>query len=252
VSTGPAEELERLQEQLQQGPCRDTVEALARWRHPSRGLLTAGAFVDTAIRSGLITEIGRWMLTSACRQLIAWDDELGADAPPRLFFNVSPPELTQPGLADAVARILDDEGVAPERLTVEITETGLFSKPRATTQNLLALRELGAELAIDDFGTGYSSLSRLVTVPASTLKVDQAFTHDLLAHAEARAVVTTVLLLGHNLRRTVVVEGVETAETLQTLLELGATHLQGYYLSTPRSGEELTASLREGQLSRIR
>ncbi|HET8614515.1 MAG TPA: sensor domain-containing phosphodiesterase [Actinomycetales bacterium] len=228
------------------------VEALARWRHPSRGLLTASAFVDTAIRSGFITDIGRHLLTAACRQLATWDDLFGAQAPPRLFFNVSPPELTWPGLADAVGRILADQGIAPQRLTIEITENGLFSKPQATARNLDELRDLGAELAIDDFGTGYSSLSRLVEIPARTLKVDQAFTHDLLAHAEARAVVTTVLLLGHNLRRTVVIEGVETGEQRQALLELGATHLQGNYLCAPRSGGALTAALREGWGERVR
>ena len=228
------------------------IESLVRWHHPGRGLLNADAFVDAAVHSGLIIEIGAWVLATACRQLAAWDDELGPDAPTRLFYNLSPAELTQPGLADIVAQTLDESGVAPNRLTVEITETGLFSRPAATARNIDQLRQLGAELAIDDFGTGYSTLGRLVRVPASALKVDQAFTRELLLHPEANAVITMVLLLGHNLRRTVVIEGVETAEILATLLDLGATHLQGYHLSVPLPADELTDAIVQGRLRRAK
>ena len=214
------------------------VESLIRWRHPQRGLLTADVFVDAAVHSGLIIEMGAWVLSTACRQLAAWDDVLGPHAPPRLFFNISPAELAHPDLADTVARALADSGIAASRLTVEITETGLFARPQATARNIERLRQLGAELAIDDFGTGYSTLSRLVQVQASALKVDQAFTRELLLQPEANAVVTMLLLLGHNLRRTVVIEGVETVEIFTTLLELGATHLQGFHLSAPLPAHE--------------
>jgi diguanylate cyclase (GGDEF)-like protein len=224
------------------------VESLVRWRHPQRGLLTADVFVDAAVHSGLIIEIGAWVLATACRQLAAWDDALGSHAPPRLFFNISPAELAHPELGDTVAEALADSGLAAGRLTVEITETGLFARPQATARNIERLRKLGAELAIDDFGTGYSSLSRLVQVPASALKVDQAFTRELLLHPEANAVVTMVLLLGHNLRRTVVIEGVETAEIFTTLLDLGATHLQGFHLSAPQPADDLTDAILHGRL----
>jgi diguanylate cyclase (GGDEF)-like protein len=228
------------------------IESLVRWRHPRRGLLTADAFVDAAVHSGLIIEIGAWVLATACRQLAAWDDELGQETPPRLFYNLSPAELAQADLPDMVARTLDETGIAASRLTVETTETGLFSRPAAIARNIDRLRQLGAELAIDDFGTGYSTLSRLVRVPASTLKVDQAFTRELLLHPEANAVVTMVLLLGHDLRRTVIIEGVETAEILTTLLDLGATHLQGYHLSPPLPAAELTDGIVGGRFHRAR
>jgi diguanylate cyclase (GGDEF)-like protein len=226
------------------------VESLVRWHHPKHGLLTAEAFVDAAIHSGLIIDIGAWVLRTACRQLADWDEALGADAPPRLFFNISPAELAHPSLPDTVAQALTDADVASARLTVETTETGLFSGSRTTAHNIDRLRQLGVELAIDDFGTGYSTLARLVRVAASALKVDQAFTRELLLHPEASAVVTMILMLGRDLRRTVVIEGVETAEIFATLLGLGATHLQGFYLSVPLPAQELGDAVAGGRFRR--
>jgi diguanylate cyclase (GGDEF)-like protein len=224
------------------------VESLVRWRHPERGLLTAEVFVDAAVHSGLIIEIGAWVLTTACRQIAAWDGILGAHAPPRLFFNISPAELAHPSLPRTVEHALADAGIAANRLTVEITETGLNSRRQATARNIDLLKELGTQLAVDDFGTGYSTLSRLVKLSASALKVDQAFTRELLLQPEANAVVTMIVLLGHNLRRVVVIEGVETAEILATLLDMGATHLQGFHLSPPLPADELGDAIAQGRL----
>jgi diguanylate cyclase (GGDEF)-like protein len=221
------------------------VEALVRWLHPSRGLLTAGAFIDAALRGGLISDLGAWVLTAACRQLRAWDDSLGDLAPRRVFVNVSTQELTDPLLPVRVADALAATGVGAHRLTLEITESGMITSPEVTVGALDQIRDLGVQLAIDDFGTGYSSLSRLTQIPASTLKVDQSFTRDLAVNRDAAAVVAAVLLLGHNLRRTVVVEGVEDAETLAGLRELGCTHVQGYFLSTPKHPEDLVTELVE-------
>ncbi|GAA2724247.1 putative bifunctional diguanylate cyclase/phosphodiesterase [Cellulomonas aerilata] len=221
------------------------VEALVRWNHPVRGLLPAGAFIDAALRGGLIGDLGAWVLTAACRQLRAWDDQLGEHAPGRIFVNVSTQELTDPLLPVRVADTLAATGVAAHRLTLEITESGMITSPEVTLGALAQIRDLGVQLAIDDFGTGYSSLSRLTQIPASTLKVDQSFTRDLAANRDAAAVVAAVLLLGHNLRRTVVVEGVEDAETLGGLHELGCTHVQGYFLSTPKHPDDLAGELVE-------
>ncbi|WP_298457427.1 bifunctional diguanylate cyclase/phosphodiesterase [uncultured Cellulomonas sp.] len=219
------------------------VEALVRWRHPTRGVLPAGAFIDAAVGGGLINDLGAWVLAEACRQLTAWDDELGARAPQRVFVNVSTQELTDPRLPGRVADTVRAHGLDPRRLTLEITESGVISHPEVTVSALEQVRALGVQLAIDDFGTGYSSLGRLLEIPATTLKVDQSFTRGLSGNRDAAAVVSAVLLLGHNLRRTVVVEGVENAETLEALHELGCTHVQGYFVSMPQHPDELRVQL---------
>ncbi len=219
------------------------VEALVRWRHPTRGLLSAGVFIDAALRGGLITDLGSWVLSAACRQLTLWDARLGGRAPQRLFVNVSTQELTDPRLGARVADTLRSSGLSAERLTLEITESGMITHQEFTGGALAEIGRLGVQLAIDDFGTGYSSLGRLLQIPATTLKVDQSFTRELSGNRDAAAVVSAVLLLGHNLRRTVVVEGVENAETLTSLNELGCTHVQGYFLSRPKHPDELEAEL---------
>ena len=220
------------------------VEALARWRHPGLGLLTAAHFVPLAEANGLVVELGALVLRRACAQLAEWDVELGRGSPARLFVKLSATELEEHELVGVVADALEGAGLAPERLTLEITETELFTEPVVVARAIAGLRRLGCELAIDDFGTGYSSLSRLVEIPAATLKVDQSFTQALSTRAEANAVVSSVLLLGQRLHRTVVMEGVEDAETLQALRRLGVTHAQGYHLARPQAAAALTGLLR--------
>ena len=219
------------------------VEALVRWAHPGLGMVAAGQFVPLAESSGLIVELGSWVLRTSLRQLAAWDRDFGAGAPARIFVNVSAVELAQPGLPDLVRTALSETGIAPGRLTLEITESGLFTEPSTVAGAVVALRALGCELAIDDFGTGYSSLSRLVEIPVSTLKVDQSFTRGVRTRPESAAVLSSLLLLGHSLSRTVVVEGVEDADTLAALSELGATHVQGYHLGRPADAATISAYL---------
>ena len=219
------------------------VEALARWRHPERGLLVAADFVEQAERAGLMVDLGAWAVRSACRQLAAWDAVLQERAPRRMFVNVSVSELASPGLAARVSRCLQESGVEPGRLTLEITETGVISGRSAAGTALTHLQDLGCGLAIDDFGTGHSSLSRLARIPAGILKVDRSFTSDLLVDRAAGTVVSAVLLLGRDLGRTVVVEGVEDQPTLAALRGLGATHVQGFHLGRPLPPDEVTALL---------
>jgi diguanylate cyclase (GGDEF)-like protein len=219
------------------------VEALVRWRHPERGLLVAGDFLPEAERSGLMVELGSWVLAAACRQLAAWDAQLGARAPQRLFVNVSAAELLRPMLAEHVASCLAEHGLAADRLTLEITETGLLGDPGAAAAAVGELRALGCELAIDDFGTGHSSLSRLVQVPAATVKVDRSFALGLPHSPDAAAVVAAVLGLGRSLGRAVVVEGVEDEETLSALRGLGATLAQGFHLGRPAPADAVAAGL---------
>ena len=221
------------------------VEALVRWQHPVRGLLAAGSFIEAAIGGGLVGELGAWVLDAACRQMTDWDLRLGPRAPQRLFVNVSPQELADPRLPGRIAETLLASGLAAQRLTLEITESGMVSHPEHTVSTLEQIRGLGVQLAIDDFGTGYSGLGRLLEIPATTIKVDQSFTRNLSGNRDAAAVVAAVLLLGHNLRRTVVVEGVENPETLEALQEAGCTHVQGYHLSRPKAPADLEAELVE-------
>jgi diguanylate cyclase (GGDEF)-like protein len=219
------------------------VEALVRWRHPVHGLLDAGTFIEAAAASGLVGEIGAWVLHEACRRMAAWDTRLGSRAPQRLFVNVSAQELADPRFSTRIADTLLATGLAAQRLTLEITESGMAVHPEHTVATLEGIRAMGVHLAIDDFGSGNSGLGRLLEIPASTIKIDKSLTRDLSGNRDAAAVVSAVLLLGHNLRRTVIVEGVENGETLEALQEAGCTHVQGYHLSRPKPAEEIEAEL---------
>jgi len=220
------------------------VEALLRWRRPQHGLLSAAEFMPAAERTGLVLDLGAWVVQTACEQLVAWDAELGGRSPRHVFVNISARELADPALAAQVHQSLRSTGLGPERLVLEVTETSVFTDPETVSSNVRALVALGCSLAIDDFGTGYSSLRRMVDVPATTLKVDRSFTRDLATNPAAAAVITAALQLGRALDRTVVIEGVEDASTLQALVDLGATHFQGYHLTRPAPADQLTPLLR--------
>ena len=224
------------------------VEALLRWRHPTKGLLTADSFIDVAEASGLLIQIGPWVVAESCRQLARWDVILGERAPRRIFVNLSVAELLQPDLHDSIEASALLAGVSPTRLVVEVSESGMLDKPESVSTSLSQLLELGCGVAIDDFGTGYSALSRLLELPADILKIDRSFVQSLSHQEEAAAVIAAVLLLAHNLRKTVVAEGVEDADALATLTELGCSHAQGYHLGRPQSADRITEQLREPAL----
>jgi diguanylate cyclase (GGDEF)-like protein len=222
------------------------AEVLLRWDHPTVGLLPAGRFIDVAEDSGLILDIGAWVLREACAQLAAWDEALGAAAPSRLFLNFSVAELARPGLAEHLQEVIVATGVSPDRLVVEIREGGIRDEPRAVRGAALTLRHLGCRLAIDDFGTGQSSLSRLVSLPAEFLKLDGSLVSEVHSDDEASALVSAVLMLAHHLGRAVVAEGVEHPDTARTLRELGCEYGQGYLFAHPESAQALGARLRGG------
>jgi diguanylate cyclase (GGDEF)-like protein len=209
------------------------VEALLRWRHPDRGLLTAAAFIEVAEQSGLMPAIGERVMRAACQQLAAWDTAHGDRSPRHVFVNLSAPELADDDLPARARRILAETGLGPRRLTIEITETQLFAHGVTPASIFEELREHGCDLAIDDFGTGYSSLSRLTEVPAAILKIDQSFSRRIEVDTSAAAVVSAVVTLGERLGRVVIAEGVEDESTLQALRGLGVLHLQGYHLGRP-------------------
>lgn len=190
-------------------------EALIRWHHPERGLLAAGEFVPIAESCGAIVPIGRWVLREACRQTRQWRD---AGLPAQVIsVNISATEFAKTDFLQHLQDVLNDTGLAPEYLELELTETALMADVDATLRTLNAIKLLGVGIAIDDFGTGYSSLSYLKQFPVSTLKIDQSFVADIGASVDAYVMVQTVIHLGTSLKHRVIAEGIETPAQLQFL-----------------------------------
>jgi EAL domain-containing protein (putative c-di-GMP-specific phosphodiesterase class I) len=208
-------------------------EALARWHHPVGGLLEAGAFIELAEDSGLILDLGAWVLREACRQAGEWRRER-PDYPLTMRVNLSARQIAQTDLVDQVVAAVDGAGIEPSSLCLEITETALMSDPAAGLKVLRDLRELGVELAIDDFGTGYSSLSYLKRFPVDVLKIDRSFVDGLGDDPDDTAIVTAIISLGRALGLRVVAEGVETRRQLDELRRLGCARAQGFMFARPR------------------
>lgn len=206
------------------------AEALLRWQHPSRGLLPPGAFLPFAEQAGFIRKITRWALPTAARIAAAW---AARGAPLPVSVNVSADDLMDPAFDAYVARALQDSGLAPDLLVLEITESGFITDPQLALGRLEALRLLGVGLSIDDFGTGYSSLSYLARMPVDELKIDRSFVMAIATSVEVTAVVRAALDMGHSLGLKVVAEGIEDAGTADRLREIGCDVGQGYLYSKP-------------------
>ena len=217
------------------------LEALIRWHDAERGLIAPGVFIPVAEQSSLIGAIGCWVVRHACQQMAEWL-ESGLDVP-RVAVNVSPQQLHYHDLVSIVRDALQETGIPPARLEIELTEGVLMSSSIEPEVMLDSLRQLGVRLAIDDFGTGYSSLAYLTRFPLDLLKIDKSFTDDLLFSPEARAVVETIIVLGQKLNLTVLAEGVENSEQLDALSQLGCHQFQGYLRSRPLPIEEVQALL---------
>jgi diguanylate cyclase (GGDEF)-like protein/PAS domain S-box-containing protein len=218
------------------------VEALIRWRHPQRGLVPPAQFVPIAEESGFITAIGRWVLHEACRESRAWR---AAGLPPmRIAINISTVELRDKGFVEGVGSVLEEHGLVPQDLELELTETFLMRDSNSTAAVLQSLSTLGVRIALDDFGTGYSSLSHLKRFPIDTLKIDQSFVHSLATDADDASIVSAVIGMGKGLQIRVVAEGVETQEQLAFLRKRGCPEGQGHYFSRPVSAPEFTQLLR--------
>jgi diguanylate cyclase (GGDEF)-like protein len=219
-------------------------EALVRWRHPVRGLISPVEFIPLAEETGIIVRLGEWVLRQACVDALAWPVAI------RVSVNVSPAQFKTRELPQLVARVLQDTGLPPQRLEIEITESLLLRDGEANLNALRALKNLGVRISMDDFGTGYSSLSNLRSFPFDKIKIDRSFVNDIEASPDAAAIVHAVLGLGHSLGMSTCAEGVETREQLAYLREEGCNELQGYFYSRPKPAAEILQMLKDGAFQR--
>jgi len=218
------------------------LEALVRWRHPERGLLQPQEFIPLADQSGLITEIGKWVLQNASRQVKAWHDAGYAGL--TIAVNVSAVQFWQPGLVQTVAQVLADTGIDPQCLELEITESVLMRHADATIAILQELKDMRVKISVDDFGTGYSSLSYLRRFPIDILKIDKSFACGVVDDAESAAIVQAIGALARGLGLLTVAEGVETPEQLEFFRKHRCDRVQGFLFSTPRSAADIETMLR--------
>ncbi len=209
-------------------------EALVRWNHPERGLTGPAEFIGLAEETGLIVPLGAWVLETACAELAAWQAaQPDTEHPLTVSANVSPRQLAEPSFPAQIRTVIQQSGIRPGTLWLEITETALMHDTESATSALRALRGLGVHLAVDDFGTGYSSLTHLKRFPIEALKIDQSFIRGLNRDGEDAAIVTAVVSLAHALGLTSTAEGVETPEQLADLRTLGCEYAQGHLFSVP-------------------
>jgi diguanylate cyclase (GGDEF)-like protein len=207
------------------------AEALVRWRHPQRGVVSPGDFIPLAEESGLIIPLGQWVLRSACRQIREWYGA-GLKAP-RISINVSSHQVQHRDLARQLQSVLAETGVPASGLCIELTESAIMEQAKETVQVLDTLKAIGVTLSIDDFGTGYSSLSRLKRFPIDEVKIDRSFVTDVERDRDSAAIVTAVVAMGHSLDLRVVAEGVETRGQLDFLVRKGCDECQGYLFRRP-------------------
>ncbi len=221
------------------------LEALLRWQHPVRGPVSPAVFIELAEATGVIVPIGAWVLRTACMELMTFRAKLGS-RDLGVAVNLSARQFQQPDLVEEVARVLEETGVPPAALELEITETAAMQDSDGTLATLRRLKDLGVKLSLDDFGTGYSSLSYLRRFPLDTLKIDQSFVRDLTRDAQAASIVHAIITMARSLGLRVVAEGVETAEQRELLRNYGCDLIQGYLISRPLPSDELVQYL-DGQ-----
>jgi EAL domain-containing protein (putative c-di-GMP-specific phosphodiesterase class I) len=214
------------------------VEALIRWCDPARGMVPPGEFIPLAEETGLIEELGDWVVGAVCEQQVKWARR---GFSPRISFNVSPRQLRRLDFTERLAFHLADSGADAAKLVVEITESSTMEDPATAEPIMHALHQLGFKLALDDFGSGYSSLSRLRELPVETLKIDRSFLQEVPQNREAAAIVTAILDLSRALGRATVAEGVETEEQRVFLLQQGCAMAQGFLLGRPLPPEGIEA-----------
>jgi len=227
-----------------------SAEALIRWQHPVHGTIMPEDFIPLAEESGLINAIGEWVLREACRQCKAWQRE---GLPPlRVAVNVSASQFRQGNLLDVIHSAVNDAGLDPRFLEIELTESAVMTNPEESASILERLSHIGVLVSVDDFGTGYSSMSYLRRFPIDKLKIDRGFVKDLITRADDASIVQAIISLAHSLRLKVVAEGVETPEQLDSLRSMGCDQYQGFHFSPPLSANDFSAlirRLRDGETS---
>ncbi|KAI9131445.1 bifunctional diguanylate cyclase/phosphodiesterase [Acaryochloris sp. CCMEE 5410] len=220
-----------------------SLEALIRWQHPQRGLISPQEFIPVAEETGLILAIGQWVLEESCQQLWQWHQTLTEIPPLSISVNLSRKQFSQASLGKQIQSILSETGVSARHLKLEITETMIMENEVMVSELISQLRALGLQLQIDDFGTGYSSLSFLHNFPLDTLKIDRSFIEGLVTDTEKSEIVRTMITLAHNLGMTAIAEGVETQAQLQWLQQHHCDCVQGYLLSKPLSADQMQKAL---------
>lgn len=212
-----------------------SAEALVRWHHPERGLIGPFTFIPIAEQSGQILALGEWVLATACRQLVQWDERVLRN----IAVNVSPVQFAQDDFVATVERALTESGADPRRLTLEITESVVLDSVEAAIETMHRLAALGIRFSLDDFGTGYSSLAYLKRLPLADLKIDRSFVRDIHLDRDDANVVQTIIALASHLGLEVIAEGVESEQHLGFLIESGCRIFQGYYFARPMSAQDV-------------
>ncbi|RYF05582.1 MAG: EAL domain-containing protein, partial [Oxalobacteraceae bacterium] len=221
------------------------VEALIRWHHPSMGMVRPDRFINLAEETGLIVPIGAWVLRTACRQHSDWQD--AGYGPLRVGVNLSARQFADPGLLRQIERVLEETGMPPSSLEIEITESLVMADVEGAIRTMCELKRMGIKLSIDDFGTGYSSLSYLRRFPVDVLKIDRSFVRDIACSEDDAAMVSAIIELARGLRMRTIAEGVETEAQLDTLKRRGCDEVQGHVYGKAEPGPAMAALLRNGR-----
>jgi diguanylate cyclase len=244
ITTDLARAIERSQLELYYQPQIDLltgkltgVEALARWTHPERGIVSPESFIPVAEASGLIAPLGEWALRSACQQSMAWSEHLRS--PISISVNLSMRQFENPGLMEMIAQILHETRMPPNLLVLELTESSLMCDVNVTIEKLHQLKKLGVKLAIDDFGTGYSSLSYLSQLPIDELKIDQSFVRQLHRDRNATMISSTIIFMAKSMGLKVVAEGIENQQQRDFLVKAGCHIGQGFLYSKPMDSQTM-------------
>lgn len=220
-------------------------EALLRWKHPQRGMLPPSDFLHVAEESGLMIPIDRWVLRSACQYIKEWQEKYPLVPPLAISVNITGKQVIQPDFVEFVQQVLEEVGLSPESLKLEVTENELMENTTSTIQVFNRLRSLGVGIQVDDFGIGYSSLSYLSQFPVNALKIDQSFINQMMSDSNQLKIVQAIVLLTQRLDVVVVAEGVENEEQLRQLRAMGCEFGQGYYLSKPLDPQRTAQLLEE-------
>jgi EAL domain-containing protein (putative c-di-GMP-specific phosphodiesterase class I) len=218
------------------------AEALLRWHHPVRGAISPAEFIPIAEECGLIGAIGAWVMREACRQARAW--QVAGLPPLRVAVNLSPSQFRQGNIVEMIRGALDQAGLEPRFLEVELTESAVMSDPEESIAILEKLSKMGVLVSVDDFGTGYSSMSYLRRFPIDKLKIDRGFISEVMSRPEDASIVRAIISLAHSLRLKVVAEGVESPEQLEFLKTLGCDQYQGFHFSPALPASQFEALVR--------